>query len=78
MSKIAPMTRFPLDKLSRPRSAAVVDASPRAVEEDGGLHGNLEAIGFDAPIYAVNREYVVRRGGLIHRWNAPLEVDEFG
>lgn len=78
MRRIASITRFPLDELFRPRSVAVVGASPRETEEDGGLHGDLEAIGFDVPIDTVNRKYVVWRGRLIPQWCASLEMDGFG
>jgi acetate---CoA ligase (ADP-forming) len=51
------LTQFPLDKLLKPRSVAVVGASPRGESSDGGPLGNLKAIGFDGPIYAVNPKY---------------------
>ena len=51
------LTQFLLDNLFNPRSVAIVGATPREGGDDGGPLGNLKALGFDGPVYAVNPKY---------------------
>ena len=51
-----------LDALLRPRSVAIVGASPRAGSAGSNLVANLLAVGFAGPIYPVNPRYAEIHG----------------